>query len=281
MIVSPSRGLLSFSPWTGGASVKNLWTSTTKFADLRQGLVFSFAPGIGNPFDHVGGNVGAVTNVTKIDIRRTAGLHFVGGADLNSVVNFGTKAETANLANGPATWAFYCATLDLTRLCLACHEDNNVTGGWQIGTTQIAGVIGLTVICATTNLKAGAALTGFNTGGPFTLVVTHDGSLTQAGVHVYANGVLQTPASGTDGAGASAAVPAESLFFGRGRVSTNKNLSGDIYACAIANRVWSLAEIQAFAADPYLTLGRSRWAARSGPPLASGGALFFGAGSVQ
>jgi hypothetical protein len=279
IVASPTRGLTAFSPWTGGAASVDYWLPMRKHADLQRGLIFAYAPGIANPFDRVGGNLGVITNVAKVNIRRTLGMRFAGGADLNSVVNFGTQASTANLANGPATWAFYCATTDLTRLCLACHEDNNVAGGWQVGTNQ-NGHIGLNVIRATTNLRFGATLTGFDTGFPISIVVTHSGSLTEAGCHVYANGVLQTPAAGQDGSGASAAVPAESFFLGRGRISTNKNMSGDIYACAIANRAWSAAEAAAFNADPYALFGRSRWAATSGPPIV-GNTLFFGAGSTQ
>jgi len=247
--------------------------------DLTRGLIFAYTPSIAQPFDRVGGNLGVITNVARVNIRRTLGMRFAGGADLNSVINYGTQASTENLANSPATWAFYCATTDLTRLDLACHEDNNVAGGWQIGPNQM-GPIGLNITRAVVNLKFGATLAGFDTGGAFTVVVTHDGSLTQAGCRIYANGVVQSPAAGADGSGASASVPAESFFLGRGRLSANNNLDGDIYACAIAKRVWSAAEAAAYHADPYAIFGRPRWAATSGPPIV-GNALFFGAGSIQ
>jgi hypothetical protein len=234
------------------------------YQTLARGLVFAYSQRHGAPFDEVTGATGVPTSATSGADLNVVGTQFTGGADLASVINFGQFDGTADLNESPATWAFYCSwNAGANRFSPACHEDNNVAHGWQVGQDLFSGNAGagLTLIRSVNDMRALTSMVNVPIGVPFTFVVTHDGSSTSANCNIYIDAVLQAHGvaaqngNGTTGGPATA----ESLYLGRGRIpSPGGSHSGSIYVALIANRQWSLAEVEAFDKNPMAAISRPR-----------------------
>lgn len=218
---------------------------------LNRKLVFAWNGHDGIPY--VRAPRPTITNVKQSASNYGRSWAFQGGAEGASDINFGAYAETANLHQSPATWAFLWTVGSTFGDCaLACQTDANNDRGWSIGRHYDGTQFGIGIWCvrATTNVRRVATDTIANY-STHSLVITYDGSNNSSGINIYLDGKLGTMATGVNGTGTTGAATSESLYLGRRRYDTTQSANHQLALALIGQRTWSAQEAWSFHQRPF------------------------------
>lgn len=237
--------------------------SINRAHSLASGLVFAWAGSLG--VDLVGGIRPTINNVTLDQSVLGKAWRFSNHSTLTqaqgfSDLNFGTVSATAALTAGPSTYAFL-ATVTLPNLCgFAAQNDgvnsNGPTVGWQIYCTPSSG-LACSFGRSVTNVQ-NISNQSLDYGKPAVVVVTFDGANLRSGSNIYLNGRLCSVTGGTNGSGTATLPSSQNLYLGRRRFDTALSHSGDIIVALLANRIWTLGEINEFTKDPFVVFAPRR-----------------------
>lgn len=187
-----------------------------------------------------------------------------------SYVNCGKGPALTNLAVGPCTWEFWYRAVGTGGVC-GKNDDNAVAPGWWIAV--IAAGLSIEVEASSAN-----AVRTSDLGGDLNVwthgVITTDGGLTAANLHIYVNGVEGSYAATTNGSGSRGTDAAHNFVVGKQfSVSGANSFNGEIGGLTVYNRVLPPAEIAGRYADSFAVY-RPAWQVVSSTPtpvgLASG-----------